>query len=51
MAYSIGVIEVLEDCPLHLNGLLVTIKQSYDKIEEVALAHIVWWLLLKLSNG
>lgn len=37
--------------PLHLHRLAVSVIQGQDKVEEVGLAEIWGWLLLKMSSG
>ena len=50
-SHSIGIVEVLEDGPLHLHGALVLVSQVDHEVEEVALSHVVRRLLLEHCGG
>lgn len=47
---SNSIVKVFKDSLLDLNAVLLPIKERDDEMEKVALPHIVWRLLLKLSR-
>lgn len=46
---SNGVIKILKDGLLDLNAMLLSIKEGYDEMKEIALSHVIGRLLFKLS--
>ena len=46
---SNSIVKVLKDSLLDLNAVLLPIKERDNEMKKVALPHVVWRLLLKLS--